>query len=561
MSGFVEAETDDPVAFVAAARRRASKQRRSHDDITTEDRTHDLSREDVPVVREPADEHLEVVLIDLLVTDGLTAQALARLRASHAPVISPGRERQPVTHAKEQPGVEEVDRKRLSPVVAEGLSSADGATKEGDTGHVEDSGSRANRRVIEVKPVTYAEGRLEEDDELIRKLAQQAKLLLGRDRVVSALMSIPSKVKHFSRQLRRINAEKQARGKSRPREDDRLSIDARSRGLEFHRRQRERHMMNGEARNRRTRKSNSEQPGPKEDEQAAERARLEQMLQRHDRLRAAVDAFRRWLRLSCAINDWGSSSAESLRAATYHQRSVIDRAVNRISFGRCFFPPPHEAAPFQSICPRAAHFGLASLRSSCPTLMFSRRSGHLLCVVSALILSTVFCLTSHKQKTLDPSKLEYRLAKPTDVLLSDKLEDKAAVFVAFDTEAQTVVGSVEFGVVQEAVYENRETVFLPWLEMMRGWTNQDVAVEMLKHLLEYIKRVRPRVAYVWTRENWGAKEEFADKVCKKAGFKTMGAPDQWYDYMYTFPKTESSVEASGGDGVIPIIPGPYDVVE
>ncbi|KAF4683906.1 hypothetical protein FOZ60_008436 [Perkinsus olseni] len=460
MSGFVEAETDDPVAFVAAARRRASKQRRSHDDITTEDRTHDLSREDVPVVREPADEHLEVVLIDLLVTDGLTAQALARLRASHAPVISPGRERQPVTHAKEQPGVEEVDRKRLSPVVAEGLSSADGATKEGDTGHVEDSGSRANRRVIEVKPVTYAEGRLEEDDELIRKLAQQAKLLLGRDRVVSALMSIPSKVKHFSRQLRRINAEKQARGKSRPREDDRLSIDARSRGLEFHRRQRERHMMNGEARNRRTRKSNSEQPGPKEDEQAAERARLEQMLQRHDRLRAAVDAFRR-----------------------------------------------------------------------------------------------------HKQKTLDPSKLEYRLAKPTDVLLSDKLEDKAAVFVAFDTEAQTVVGSVEFGVVQEAVYENKETVFLPWLEMMRGWTNQDVAVEMLKHLLEYIKRVRPRVAYVWTRENWGAKEEFADKVCKKAGFKTMGAPDQWYDYMYTFPKTESSVEASGGDGVIPIIPGPYDVVE
>ncbi|KAF4726015.1 hypothetical protein FOZ62_017621, partial [Perkinsus olseni] len=291
-------------------------------------------------------------------------------------------------------------------------------------------------------------GRLEEDDELIRKLAQQAKLPLIR-------------VKHFSRQLRRINAEKQARGKSRPREDDRLSIDARSRGLQFHRRQRERHMMNGEARNRRTRKTNSEQPGPKEDEQAAERARLEELLQRHDRLRAAVDAFRR-----------------------------------------------------------------------------------------------------HKQKTLDPSKLEYRLAKPTDVLLSDKLEDKAAVFVAFDTEAQTVVGSVEFGVVQEAVYENKETVFLPWLEMMRGWTNQDVAVEMLKHLLEYIKRVRPRVAYVWTRENWGAKEEFADKVCKKAGFKTMGAPDQWYDYMYTFPKTESSVEAGdGGDGVIPLIPGPYDVVE
>ncbi|KAF4727900.1 hypothetical protein FOZ62_028930, partial [Perkinsus olseni] len=445
----------DPVAFVAAARRRASKQRRSRDDITTEDRTYDLSREDVPVVREPADEHLE---------------ALARLRALHAPVISPGRERQPVTHGKEQTGVEEADRKRSSPVVAEGLSSADGATKGGDTGRVEDSGSRGNRRVIEVK--TYAEASTPQ-----HTFAQFWWVLAARgnehngssgahgSRAMSQGKGLSKVarhllVKHFSRQLRRINAEK-LRGKSRPREDDRVSTDARSRGLEFHRRQRERHMMNGEARNRRPRKSNSERPGPKEEEQAAEeRARLEELLQRHDRLRATVDGFRR-----------------------------------------------------------------------------------------------------HKQTTLDPSKLEYRLAKPTDVLLSDKLEDKAAIFVAYDTKTQAVVGSVEFGVVQEATYENKETVFLPWLEMIRGWTNQDVAVEMLRHLLGYIKRVRPQVAYVWTRENWGAKEEFADKVCKKAGFKTLGAPNQWYDYMYTFPKTESSVEASdGGDGVIPLIPGPYDVV-
>ncbi|KAF4660923.1 hypothetical protein FOZ61_003673 [Perkinsus olseni] len=412
MSGFVEEETDDPAGFVAAARRRASKQRRSHDDITTEDRAYDLSRKDVPVVREPADEHLE---------------ALARLRASHAPVISPDRERQPVTHAKEQPGVDEADRKRLSPVVVEGLSSADGATKEGDTGHVEDSGSRVNRRI---------------------NLRCALDTLLSASHMWDGEGSEVS-VKHFSRQLRRINAEKQAREKSRPREDDRLSIDARSRGLEFHRRQREGHKMNREARSRRTRKSNSKRLGPKEDQEAAERARLEEMLRQHDCLRAKVDAFRRWLHLGCAFNG--------------------NREI------------------------RVRHFGRGDDQKQ-----------------------------KSSEKALDPTKLEYRLAHPSDVLLDTKVDEDAAVFVAYDTKAKAVVGSVEFGLVKPGSYETHETVYLPWVEVEGGQRNQDVVVEVLKHLLEYIKRVRPQVVFAWTREYWGPKDDFADTVCMTVGFERMG---------------------------------------
>ncbi|KAF4735061.1 hypothetical protein FOZ62_017934, partial [Perkinsus olseni] len=68
-------------------------------------------------------------------------------------------------------------------------------------------------------------------------------------------------------------------------------------------------------------------------------------------------------------------------------------------------------------------------------LMIANRAADLIYLTLTLLPTTVFCLTSQKQKsslTPDPSKLEYRLAGPSDILIADKENPTAGLFVAVD---------------------------------------------------------------------------------------------------------------------------------
>ncbi|KAF4650820.1 hypothetical protein FOL47_000840, partial [Perkinsus chesapeaki] len=303
ISGIIGAK-DDPVAFVAAVKQRALKQS-GRDIAEPEDRTCAAFNE-----RDPSDEHEE---------------ALSRLRAMHAPVIaSVRRQRDEMRHNSVQreskdEGIEAgflsgSARNRRSDEISEVAEF-----QEREKGRSYSKETRESRQRIEVKPASYAEyvavcephlgwrtfgglgrGRLERDEELIRKLAKQAKL---------------RRVKHFSQQLRKINAAKRGSpNRSRSRKDTQGSMDARSRAIEYHRQNRENRKSIERKCSTHAKAKSRETSESKKCDQRAERERLEELLRQHDEICMRVQKFRQ--DGESTVNSDGNEQFASVGVAT-----------------------------------------------------------------------------------------------------------------------------------------------------------------------------------------------------------------------------------------------------
>ncbi|KAF4728019.1 hypothetical protein FOZ62_028895, partial [Perkinsus olseni] len=138
------------------------------------------------------------------------------------------------------------------------------------------------------------------------------------------------------------------------------------------------------------------------------------------------------------------------------------------------------------------------------------------CLALVLMQTSLVCLTTHKgggHLTPDVSKLEYRLAEPSDVLLEDKAKLDAGVYVAVDTRQNVVVGSVEFGLVNQTD-DSPATVYIPRV---------------------IINRVAPQVTLAWLRVD--TTNEAAKKAYTKAGFESYDSADWgWLNFFYDFPE-------------------------
>ncbi|KAF4745417.1 hypothetical protein FOZ63_004684, partial [Perkinsus olseni] len=155
----------------------------------------------------------------------------------------------------------------------------------------------------------------------------------------------------------------------------------------------------------------------------------------------------------------------------------------------------------------------------------------------------------------DVSKLEYRLAEPSDVLLEDKAKLNAGVYVAVDTRQNVVVGSVEFGLVNQTD-GNLDTVYIPQVIVREDWRGRGVASEMLKRLMKYIHHVAPQVTLAWLRVD--TTNEAAKKAYTKAGFESYDSADWgWLNFFYDFPENLENDLAVVGDESLPVIPEPY----
>ncbi|KAF4715365.1 hypothetical protein FOZ62_010265, partial [Perkinsus olseni] len=119
--------------------------------------------------------------------------------------------------------------------------------------------------------------------------------------------------------------------------------------------------------------------------------------------------------------------------------------------------------------------------------MAAHLRGRLAYVLLALMIpSSILSLASHKKKdAITPDQLEYRLAKPSDVLLGEMVEPEAGVFVAAEKGKGVVVASVEFGLVKGG--DDWEFVGLPSLRVKEDWRDRGVGSELLKALVEYVE--------------------------------------------------------------------------
>ncbi|KAF4687830.1 hypothetical protein FOZ60_003447 [Perkinsus olseni] len=167
---------------------------------------------------------------------------------------------------------------------------------------------------------------------------------------------------------------------------------------------------------------------------------------------------------------------------------------------------------------------------------YATRKGYVNTTLDAFATAFV-SLTSQKQGghlTPDVSKLEYRLAEQSDVLLEDKAKPDAGVFVAVDTRQNVVVGSVEFGLVNQTD-DSPATVYIPRV---------------------IIHRVAPQVTLAWLRVD--TTNEAAKKAYTKAGFESYDSADWgWLNFFYDFPENLENDLAVVGDESLPVIPEPY----
>ncbi|KAF4662146.1 hypothetical protein FOL46_005421 [Perkinsus olseni] len=161
---------------------------------------------------------------------------------------------------------------------------------------------------------------------------------------------------------------------------------------------------------------------------------------------------------------------------------------------------------------------------------------------------------SQKQKgplTPDPSKLEYRLGEPSDILIADKEYPTAGLFVAVDPKDHVVVGSAEFGLVEN---ESPEEVYITEGKLKKEWELPGLPAKMLKKLLEYIEEKRPQVAMAWTEVE--RDDKFYTKELKKAGFKRCDSDDfEYRTFCYEFRQKEPPAV---GSEPFPVIPTPSD---
>ncbi|KAF4730748.1 hypothetical protein FOZ62_023345, partial [Perkinsus olseni] len=160
--------------------------------------------------------------------------------------------------------------------------------------------------------------------------------------------------------------------------------------------------------------------------------------------------------------------------------------------------------------------------------MIPKRPAGPVCLALVLMPTALVCLTTQKGEGLltpDVSKLEYRLAEPSDALLEDKTQLDAGVFAAVDTRHNVVVGSVEFGLVNQTDGD-LDTVYIP------------------------IHQVAPQVTFAWMRVD--NTNEAAIKAYKKAGFEEYDSADWgWLNFFYDFPEGFENNPAVVGNGSLP----------
>ncbi|KAF4693788.1 hypothetical protein FOZ60_010187 [Perkinsus olseni] len=92
--------------------------------------------------------------------------------------------------------------------------------------------------------------------------------------------------------------------------------------------------------------------------------------------------------------------------------------------------------------------------------------------------------------------LKYRLANPTDEIKAVRDYPDSAFFVAVD-DSETVVGSVEFGVVKNS--KLGDWVYVTNAFAHEGYKRKGLEAEILRNLLEYIHEKNPGIIGAWSR--------------------------------------------------------------
>ncbi|KAF4667811.1 hypothetical protein FOZ61_007704 [Perkinsus olseni] len=132
-------------------------------------------------------------------------------------------------------------------------------------------------------------------------------------------------------------------------------------------------------------------------------------------------------------------------------------------------------------------------------------------------------------RRLMPGPLKYRLANPADEIKAVRDYPDSAFFVAVD-DSETVVGSVEFGVVKNS--KLGDWVYVTNAFAHDGYKRKGVEAEILRNLLEYIHEKNPGVVGAWTRvycddgdrgdDDVFVSEEAIEKAYLDAGFTDRG---------------------------------------
>ncbi|KAF4679842.1 hypothetical protein FOZ63_000156, partial [Perkinsus olseni] len=147
-----------------------------------------------------------------------------------------------------------------------------------------------------------------------------------------------------------------------------------------------------------------------------------------------------------------------------------------------------------------------------------------------------------------PGSLKYRLANPADEIKAVRDYPDSAFFVAVD-DRETVVGSVEFGVVKN--WKLGDWMYVTNAFAHYGYTREGVEAEILRKLLEYIHEKNPGIIGAWTRVygddgDRGDDDVFVSEPIEKAyldaGFTDRGKPRRVFhlahNLVYTFPLPE-----------------------
>ncbi|KAF4679909.1 hypothetical protein FOZ60_014360 [Perkinsus olseni] len=156
------------------------------------------------------------------------------------------------------------------------------------------------------------------------------------------------------------------------------------------------------------------------------------------------------------------------------------------------------------------------------------------------------------------SQLEYRCELPSGGSKMDESADFLAVLVNAE-EGETVVGSVEFGLLSDPRYG--KWVYLNGVNVKDAWQKKGVAAAMLTRLLAYIKLGWPGVtgAYLLV----GSSEKFVRSLYEKLGFVKKGKPFSYDGYVYRFSSSHAEalpIDLPLIDMQLPFTNDPQDAV-
>ncbi|KAF4716993.1 hypothetical protein FOZ63_023878, partial [Perkinsus olseni] len=156
------------------------------------------------------------------------------------------------------------------------------------------------------------------------------------------------------------------------------------------------------------------------------------------------------------------------------------------------------------------------------------------------------------------TQLEYRCELPSEGSKMDESADFLAV-LANAEEGETVVGSVEFGLVSEPRYGT--WVYLNGVNVKDAWRKRGVATAMLTRLLAYIRMGWPGVAGAYLL--LGSSAKFVRSFYEKLGFVKKGKPFCYDGYVYRFNSSHAEAlpkDLPLIDMQLPFTNDPYDAV-